>query len=305
MWQHPQFLFLVMGVIIVLSSILSYSFGRRYIVDPQLVALAIIVLTATLLVLSFIITRSFERLAEAAKLKSEFMSIVSHQLRSPLSNLKWAIEFLMSGRGGKVAPSQTEYFQVLKENSSRMHDMVNELLMVSKIEEGGLEAAKEAFLLPALLEKVAKEFKPLLLASNIKLTIKGEKQIPMVMGDVSQIRHVVQNLLDNAIRYAWKDAKPVREDHNRENRIIIQYKKEGKMLKVQIQDNGVGIPKEDQRYIFEKFFRSGNVLRHETQGSGLGLYIAKSMVEKNKGKLEFSSKEQKGSTFWFTIPLQS
>ena len=79
----------------------------------------------------------------------------------------------------------------------------------------------------------------------------------------------------------------------------------GKNLRLEIKDTGVGIPREDQKYIFEKFFRSGNVLRHETQGSGLGLYIAKSIIKRSKGEIGFESKEHKGSTFWFTLPYAS
>src|SRR3989344_2955687 len=102
-WQHPQFLFFVLGSIIAFSSILSYVLGSRFVEDPQVVALLIIIFTGVSIAIAFLITRSFERLAQAARIKSEFVSIVSHQLCSPLSNLAWGLEFLMSGRAGKGA----------------------------------------------------------------------------------------------------------------------------------------------------------------------------------------------------------
>ncbi len=300
-WQHPQFLFFVLGSIIAFSSILSYVLGSRFIEDPLLVALLIIIFTGISLVVAFLITRSFERLAQAARIKSEFVSIVSHQLRSPLSNLVWGLEFLMSGRAGKVEETQTGYFQILKENSSRMQELVNDLLVVSRIDEGSLPWEQQEFSFEELLNAILAEYGPYMKASNIRLQVQGQEYIPNMLGDTLQLRHVISNLLENAIRYARKASQEGAP--RQESFIQIRYKKKGKNVLFEIEDNGVGIPKEDQRYIFQKFFRSSNVLRHETQGSGLGLYIAKSIIERGRGAIGFRSKEHEGSTFWFTVPL--
>jgi len=302
LWQHPQFLFFVMGMVIALSSILSYILGRRYIADPQVVALAIIVLTAVLLVLAFTITRSFERLAEASRLKSEFVSIVSHQLRAPLSNMKWIADLLVSGKGNV---NQEEYFLMLKENSSRMQELVNDLLMVSRIEEGGLVTKREEFSFQDLLLKVVLSFQPMTKANNIVLKMEGEEKIPKVFADPQQIRQVLSNLLDNAIKYTGKTQSAVLQDKAKERIITMRLEDKGRNLRFEIEDTGVGIPKEDQKYLFQKFFRSGNVLRHETQGSGLGLYIARAIIKRSGGEMGFHSMEHKGSTFWFTIPYAS
>lgn len=301
-WQHPQFLFFVLGSVIAFSSILSYILGRRYINDPQVVALLIVIFTGISLIIAFLITRSFERLAQAARLKSEFVSIVSHQLRSPLSNLAWGLEFLMSGRAGEVKGAQTEYFQMLKENSSRMQELVNDLLVVSRIDEGTLPWERQEFSFEELLNTILAEYEPYVKASNIELQVQ-EQKIPKVLGDVSQLRHVVSNLLENAIRYSGKEYAKGVLAKGKESRVVVRYQKKGKSLLFEITDNGVGIPKTDQRYIFQKFFRSSNALRHETQGSGLGLYIAKSIIERGKGSIGFRSQEHVGSTFWFTIPF--
>lgn len=303
-WQHPQFLFLVLGSIIAFSSILSYVLGRRYVDEPQLVALFITIFTGISLAIAFLITRSFERLAQAARIKSEFVSIVSHQLRSPLSNLAWGLEFLMSGRAGKVEEAQLGYFQILKENSSRMQELVNDLLVVSRIDEGTLPWAQQGFSFEELFTTILEEYGPYIKASNIQLQVQGQEDLPKVLGDSSQLRHVISNLLENAIEYSGKKHVDGTLTQEKESRITIRYQKKGKSLFFEIVDNGVGIPKEDQRYIFQKFFRSSNVLRHETQGSGLGLYIAKSIIERGKGSIGFRSQEYVGSTFWFTIPFQ-
>jgi len=302
LWQHPQFLFLVMGIIIILSSILSYILGRRYIEDPHIAALFIIVLTLVLLVLAFIIERSFDRLAEASRLKSEFVSIVSHQLRTPLSNMKWIADLLTSGKG---KTNQEEYFLMLKENSARMQELVNDLLMVSRIEEGGLVTKREEFSFEDLLKEVVLNFQPMMQATNITLRLESPKQIPKVFADPLQIRQVLSNLLDNAIKYTGKTEGAVLKDGARKHIITMRVKHEGKRLRFEIKDTGVGIPKEDQKYLFQKFFRSGNALRHETQGSGLGLYIARAIIKRSGGEMGFHSIEHKGSTFWFTIPYAS
>ncbi len=300
LWQHPQFLFLVMGVVIAISSILSYILGRRYISDPYLVSLSILSFTALFLVIAFLITRSFERLAEAARLKTEFISIVSHQLRSPLSNLQWTLEVMMEGKGQRSEEENAGYFRILKENNSRMQELVDDLLLASKIEEGKLQSERKEFFLQELVKDVAEKFASWTQASNIAIKVEGEQSLQRMVSDPSLVRQVLDKLLDNALLYASQEEK-----EKRESVIIISYAKQGKNVKVAVQDNGVGIPTEDQKYIFQRFFRSRNAALQETNGSGLGLYIAKATVKSIGGKIGFESQEHKGSKFWFTIPMTS
>ncbi len=114
--------------------------------------------------------------------------------------------------------------------------------------------------------------------------------MPSIFSDQKMLVQVVQNLIENAIHYGGGN-------------IHIRYAIKNKVFSFEVEDNGVGIPQEDQKHIFQKFFRSNNVLRYQTQGTGLGLYIAKSMIEKLGGTIGFRSQENKGSTFWFSLPL--
>jgi signal transduction histidine kinase len=293
LWQCPSFLFLIMGMIIALVSVLSYLIGTRYIAEPRVVALIVLIISAILLILATIITNSFERLAETNRLKSEFISTVSHQLRAPLSNLAWAIELLMSGRLGKIEEQQVEYFKILKENSDRMKDLVKDLLIVSRIESARLFLKREEFYLEELVREIIKEFEPFAKASNCQIEFTSEQNLPKIFGDRYQIRQVIENLLDNAIRYTKGKGK-----------VKIRIKKEKNFVHFEIEDNGVGIPKEDQKFIFQKFFRASNVLKYKTQGTGLGLYISKAIIERSGGKIGFKSKEGIGSTFWFKLPIK-
>jgi len=293
LWQCPQFLFLIMGLIIIATSMVSYAIGTYYITDPEIVALIVLILSAVLLIIAFTITQGFERLAEANRMKSEFISVVSHQLRTPLSNLNWILELLMSGKIDLVTQKQTEYFRILKENSARMQELVSDLLIVSRIETAKLPLKRREFSLEHLTQELISEFGPFAKASNVGITLKSEVNLPKIFNDSTQIRLVIENFLDNAIRYIKEKGK-----------VEIRILKRNKNIYFEVKDNGVGIPKEDQKYIFQKFFRSENVVRYQTQGSGLGLYISKAIIERAGGKIGFKSQEGAGSTFWLILPVK-
>jgi signal transduction histidine kinase len=303
LWQHPQLLFLFMGMIIAAATIFSYLLGRRYIADPYIAALGILILTVVLLVLAFLITRSFERLAEASRLKSEFVSVVSHELRAPLSNTAWALEYLMTGRGGAVLPGQVDYLHILQDNAARMQGLVGDLLMVSRIQEGTVPLKLELVAFPKLLDEVLQDFTHFFKAANIELLVQGDSQMQEIHTDIWQLKHVISNFVDNAIKYTQKSSNATAQEGKDKNKVTVRYSLQKNKLHVEVQDQGVGIPLDDQRHIFQKFFRSQNALRNETQGSGLGLYIAKSIVERLHGTIGFRSQEHTGSTFWFTVPV--
>lgn len=292
-WQYPQLIFLVMGIITIAIILTTYAVGIQFVEEPEIVILAVLVLSALLLIVTFTITQSFERLAEASRLKSEFVSIVSHQLRSPLSNLRWTIELLMSGRLGTIEEPQLEYFRILKENSARMGELVKDLLIVSRIGQGRLPSQKVEVSLVDSVKNLISNLKPFAKASNVEIQLDIEENLPKIFIDPSQLKLIIENLIDNAIRYI-KDKGTVEINlKRRENNIYFEVK-----------DNGVGISVRDKKYIFQKFFRARNILRYRTQGTGLGLYITKSIIDQAGGKMGFKSKEGKGTTFWFTLPVK-
>ena len=292
LWQCPSFLFLIMGTVIISSSLVAYGLGTHFIKDPEIVALIVLLLTTILFIVSFVITRSFERLAEANRMKSEFIKIVSHQLRSPITNLNWAIDILISKKLEDIKEKQSEYFKIIKENSVRMIGLVKDLLIVSRIEEGSLASRIQKISIEATARNLISKFEPFTTASNIKIKFEAAPNLPQVLIDAHQIEIVIENLLDNAIRYAKGGGE-----------INIKLEQRNKNLYFEIKDGGIGIPQDDQKFIFQKFFRSENAVRQQTQGSGLGLFIAKSIIERFNGEIDFKSEESKGSTFWFTLPI--
>jgi len=292
-WQCPQFLFLMMGLVIIVTSIIFFLIGTRYIVNLYFVALLNIFITLILFIISFIITRSFERLSEVVRMKSEFVNIVSHQLMTPITNIKWITDFLTSKNVKKTPKKKEEYFSQLKRNIERMVELVDNLLLVSRIEKGSFPIRKRKSSLEDLIKDLINRSKVFADAFNIKIKFYPQNNLPKSFFDPTFIKLVVENLIDNAIRYSKKEGK-----------IEIWLEKKKNFLYFKIKDKGVGIPKADHKYIFQKFFRSENAIKEQTEGSGLGLYIAKSIIKKSKGKIWFESEEMKGTTFYFTLPIK-
>ncbi len=293
LWQCPQFLFLVMGIFIIITSVASYLIGSQYITDPEIVALIVLFITVVLFIIASVITRNFEKLAEVSKMKSEFVNIVSHQLRSPLTNLKWAVEVLTSKEREGSLEKREEYYSSLWENVKRMVELVDDLIIVSRLEEEKVPLSKKEISLEDMVKNLLSQFKFFAEASNIRIEFYPQKDLSLVFTDLTQIKLVIENLIDNAIRYT-----------RNKGTIQIWLEKKNKNILFKIKDSGVGIPEKDQKFIFQKFFRSENALKEQTRGSGLGLYITKSIIEKLGGKIWFESEEGKGTTFYFTLPIK-
>lgn len=292
-YQCPSFLFFLMGILIILSSIFSYVLGLKIVDNPLIVALFVLILSAFLLILAFFIVNSFENLARANRLKVEFINIASHQLQTPLASFRWILDLLFSYGKENFLPNQREYLELLKLESDKMRDLIKDLLTVSKIESERLFLPTEKISLEKIVKNSISEFHFQIQEKKLQIELRIKEKIPEILANFQGIKTVIDNLLDNAIKFSKEGGK-----------IEIEIWQEKKKVFFKIKDEGIGIPKEDQKFIFEKFFRAKNALRYQTTGTGLGLFIVKNIIERSGGKIFFSSTEGKGTTFWFYLPAK-
>lgn len=288
-WQSPQFVFFVLGVLIILAILVSFLVGRNYL-SFEYLFLIISGITIILLCLSYLIVNSFQNLVEANIMKTEFMDIISHQLKSPLTNLKWLTEIALKEDG--IGNRAEEYFEIIRDQNERMLNAINNMLIASRFEKGKVFLNKEKINLKEITEKIIKKLSFNIKANNLKIELNSDDDYEIV-ADSYYIGQVIENLLDNAINYSKGGG-----------RIEIKIKKIDHKIRYSVKDEGVGIPKKDQNKIFQKFFRSSNILKYQTQGLGLSLFIVKLVIARLKGKVGFKSKENKGSIFWFELPIK-
>lgn len=229
---------------------------------------------------------------EIERQKSEFVSVVSHQLRTPLSAVRWLVELLMDKETGALNKLQKEYLDSINQSNKRLIDLVNDLLNVSRIESGKVTIEPVATDIKALIESVVKDLKPLIEGHRQKIRIVEAKILPLIKIDPRLISQVIINLLSNASKYS--PDKTIIE-------VILN--KNDSQAEISVKDEGLGIPKSNQHKVFTKFFRADNVIKKETEGTGLGLYVVKQVIQNSGGRIWFSSVENKGTTFTFTLPL--
>lgn len=303
LWACPPFLFLVLGGVNIGAMIASYLLASRWVDEPQVAALIVIGVSGLIFVVGAFIIQGFDRIAEANRLKSEFIAIISHQLRSPLAVFKWTIDAILSASGpaSEHDPSSQDAGQrspqspimILRENAEKMIQLVNMLLEVSRIEAGRLVLARDPIRLDLATEEIVRSYAAFALSANIALSYAAPATLAPVRGDRERIKMVIQNLVDNAIRYSRGGAG-----------VVITLGPHGPgEVEWKIEDSGVGIPQPEQRFIFQKFFRSRHAALHTPNGSGLGLYIAQSVIAALGGVIGFNSQEGRGSTFWFRLPV--
>lgn len=226
--------------------------------------------------------------------KSNFISISSHQLRTPLTSMRWFAEMLMGGDAGPITEEQKHFVERIYQATERMINLVNLLLQLARVEAGRLKVEPTLLNLKNLTQSVAISLKADLDKKSQKVEIVvNPDPFPEIPLDQEIIWQVIQNLISNASRYS-PEGKNIQ---------VLIVNKDG-LVECSVKDQGIGIPKSQKDKIFERFFRADNALKMVPEGSGLGLSLVKLLVEEWGGKIWFDSEENKGTTFFFTIPVE-
>lgn len=238
------------------------------------------------------IERDITRQKEVDKTKTEFVSIASHQLRTPLTIINWYIEMLSDPHDATLSEKQKRYlFEIIRANK-RMIELINALLNVSRIDMGTFMVDIHPTDFSLAIEDVLRDLLLQIAKKKLRIERQYDKSLQPINADPKLLRIIFQNLLTNAIKYTPN-----------EGLITIKLSKKGDNALIVVADTGYGIPAYQQEKIFSKFFRADNAREKEPDGNGLGLYIAKSLIEHSGGKIWFTSEENKGSMFYVEIPL--
>lgn len=239
---------------------------------------------------AILVFRDITREDEIDRAKTEFVSLASHQLRTPLSIISWHSEAMIEDQTG-MSEKQKTYLEKIYTATKRMVDLVRALLNTSRLEMGTFSIETKEVDLVKLAETITQEAKPLTSNQNISLQNKFSEKPIIISGDPHLITMIFQNLLVNAIKYS-----------NRDGKVIMEIIKQSPHVIIKVIDNGIGITKKQQSQIFTRFFRADNAKKKDAEGTGLGLYIIKNIIENSGGTITFASTENKGTTFTVTLP---
>ncbi len=237
-----------------------------------------------------VVFRDVSRERSLDRAKDEFISIATHQLKTPLGGMRWGLDLLRGGDAGKLSKMAKETLDDMNSTAQHMIELINELLDVSRIDQGRVINEPKPVDVRAVVFEAVRETTGAATERGVKVGVQLPEGLPPLVVDPKRFREVVQNLISNAIKY------------NRPNgRVDVKASSDGKKLTFSVSDTGIGVPEEDKARLFAKFYRASNAKKEE--GTGLGLYVVKSFVESWGGTVTVDSEMGKGTTFTLVIPL--
>lgn len=224
--------------------------------------------------------------------KSEFVSLASHQLRTPITGMRWSAELLLMDTTDPLSPKQQQYVNRLLESIRRMGTLVNDFLNVSRLELGTLAPQASAVELAPLFEEVLEEQQVQIAEHSITVERRFDPALVEIVTDEDLLRMVITNLVSNAVKYTRTGGS-----------VAVGYERQGDEIIITVADTGMGIPAAEQEHIFEKIYRASNAAKEVPDGTGLGLYIVKETVRVLRGSVSFTSAENVGTTFTVRLPI--
>jgi signal transduction histidine kinase len=226
------------------------------------------------------------------KVKDEFISMASHQLRTPLTSVKGYLSMVLEGDAGKISNSQRQLLNEAFMSSERMVNLINDFLNVSRIQTGKFIIDKTQVDLSKLVAEEIDSLKPNAVGRSLRFVYKKPRKFPIIEVDEGKMRQVVMNFADNAIYYSHEKSL-----------INVNLSVVGKEVVFTVKDTGIGVPKGEREHLFTKFYRASNARIQRPDGTGVGIYLAKKVIDAHGGQIIFESVEGKGSTFGFRLPL--
>jgi signal transduction histidine kinase len=235
---------------------------------------------------------AYKAVMQANQAKSEFVSMVSHELKNPIAAIRGYTDMLLHEAFGPVAPQQVEYLRTIRDISITVDQMLGDLSDLSRIEMGQLHLDRAQHLLTDIVRASEQAVRTAITAKNQQFTVAIDPSIPFVYADGTRIVQILTNLLSNASKYTPTGGTIT----------LTAYAHNATSVEIAVSDTGIGMQEDDQRRVFERYFRSRDELARQERGTGLGLTITRQLVEAHGGQIWFESAYRQGTTFYFTLP---
>lgn len=226
------------------------------------------------------------------RVTSEIISLVAHELKNPIASIRGYTELLLSDTVGEINENQRKFLNTIMANVRRMTELVGDLNDSTRIDSGREHLAIQPVQAHAIIQETVEVLRPQLSDKQLELNLHLPADLPQVSADPAKLRQIILNLISNAAKYTPERGKISITAHN--GRQIVQFA---------VQDTGIGIKEEDQKHIFQRYYRTEDVHERDIPGTGLGLYICKRLIEMQNGSIWFESCYEQGTTFYFTLPV--
>ncbi len=290
-WKLPDVVLITMAVINIIVMVGTYFLATKYDNDPGKVIILVAIEAAIITIIGNVLSESAKKIVETTKLKKEFIQIISHQMRSPLTTMKWQIELLKKKAAENLNKKQIEQIDRIYEENERLTNMIADILNMSRIDKN----LEHLIYSDIALENVVSECITMLSGfakfKKIEFDFKGNRRKNMVCVDNEKMKIAIVNVIENAISYSKKGKT-----------IKITTKPDGEFVALKIKDQGIGIKEGEQEIVFNKFYRGEGGKKAQPEGTGLGLFMTKKVIEQMGGTITLKSKEAKGSEFTMRFP---
>jgi signal transduction histidine kinase len=227
------------------------------------------------------------------KAKDEFFSLASHQLRTPLANIRLSSELMLRGITGENSPEQKGFLEEIQKATKKMGILISNLLNVSRMEMGNFDIKEEAMDIGSVAGSIVKDFAPLVTEKGISYSISTDPNLPVIYFDENVLHIIIENLISNSLRYTPKGGS-----------IDFRLRKQNDHILIEVSDTGCGISGDQKEAVFKKSFRTNKAKSITSEGVGLGLYMVKSVCDKIGAKIWFESKPEKETTFYVSLPIK-
>lgn len=290
-WKHPDVVLLAMGLINIFVMVVTYAWASNLVKDPREAVLLVAAEATLIILIGNIISESSRQIFRTSRLRKEFVQIISHQMRTPITTIKWNVELLKIG-DPNLTSEQLKNVEKIEKEIEKIKMTVADVMNASKTEAGLMVREDKPTSFNSIVRDCIERVEEYARLKKVIIKFKTDltEEDKTVLSE--QFKIVFLNLIENAVRYSQVDKE-----------VVISLGKKKNQANFSIKDWGIGIAKEDRENIFAKFYRGKNALKKEPEGTGLGLYVTKLIVENARGKISFHSKPKEGTEFKVALPI--